>query len=55
MKLEKPEMEIVTFEAEDIICTSLCYTNVCTTGDYCTQVGSELYPVGCSCDGNDVD
>ena len=22
MKLEKPEMEIVTFEAEDIICTS---------------------------------
>lgn len=24
MKLEKPEMEIVEFEAEDIICTSGC-------------------------------
>lgn len=26
MKLEKPEMEIVEFEAEDIICTSGCDT-----------------------------
>lgn len=40
MKLEKPEMEIVTFEAEDIICTS----GECV-GNSCKIVGSEY------CDG----
>ena len=32
MKLEKPEMEIVEFEAEDIICTSVCPLDCPTDG-----------------------
>ena len=41
MKLEKPEMEIVTFETEDIICTSGCGT-ICNPTDG-SGVCTDLY------------
>ena len=37
MKFEKPEMEVVEFDAEDVICTS---SGSCDT-DFCKIVGSE--------------